>query len=287
MSKSISIAVSSDSDDAVMVHAIKHGLVDCLGYECRISAADIQELNETAVDPHHHGYDVTALSAAAFAHSQPHYELMPVGASMGFSWGPAVVVPAHSDIHQPQQLAGQVLAMPGVLTSAYNTALMVLPVFRPLFMSFDKIEHAVSSATADGGLLIHEAQLGIPRSVKKLASLNELWQQATGTQLPLPLGVIGMRKSLATAIKSDIIKVYRASIEYGLEHLTEILQHIAPEFNTGLSDQDSRLYIKRYVAASAMRYTHEMKQGMELWFELGAQRGLWQVPTSLWQWDTL
>lgn len=279
----MSLAISSDSDDVVMVYAMQHGLVDCLDYTFVVSAADIQELNEAATDPQARSYDVSALSAAAFAHARPAYELLPIGASMGLAWGPAVVVAARSVLQQPAELAGKVIAVPGQLTSALATAQMVLPDFEPLVVHFAAVQEAVCSGLAQGGLLIHEAQLRIPPGLKQLASLHELWQRTMATQLPLPLGVIGVRTCLTAQIKRDIAAIYRASIEYGLGHLAEILPAITAELKTPLAAPDAELYIERYVGASAMSYTESMCQGMELWLSQGAAAGLWPPPSSgLW-----
>lgn len=286
----ISLAISSDSDDAVMVYAMQHGLVDCLDYSFVVRAADIQELNEMALDSQERGYDVSALSAAAFAHAQPTYELLPIGASMGFAWGPAVVVAAASALQEPAELAGKVIAVPGRLTSALATVQMVLPEFEPLVVNFAAVGAAVCSGAAQGGVLIHEAQLGLPPGLKQLASLHELWQSQLATQLPLPLGVIGVRARLSAKIKRELAAIYRASIAYGLDHLGEILPAISADLKTPLTAAVAQLYIERYVGASAMEYTAAMRQGMELWLARGATAGLWPEPSyRLWPdwWDVL
>ena len=272
MSSQISLALSSDSDDVVMAYAIMHKLIDLKGYEFQVISDDIQVLNEKACDGR--PYDVTAVSAAAFAAARD-YELMPVGASMGFSWGPALVVSADSHVTHREQLAGVRIAVPGSLTSAYCTARMVLSDFEAVFMSFDHIADAVVSGHVDAGILIHEAQLAVPDQLRSIGSLHDLWHQYIACQLPLPLGVIVMRSQLSSAVKRDLIHIYKDSIDYACIHTQDILSKVSSEISTGLSSSQADLYIQHYVNASATGYTDQMRQGLKVWFQKGLEYGLW------------
>ena len=83
----IRIGHSDDPDDAFMVWALAAQRVDARGFEFDLVPADIQTLNEWALDGK---LEVTALSAAAYRLVQDRYELLSHGASLGIGYGPIV-----------------------------------------------------------------------------------------------------------------------------------------------------------------------------------------------------
>src|SRR2546428_412406 len=80
---------------------------------------------------------------------------------------------------------------------------------------------------ADAGLIIHEGQLTYAQSgFEKIVDLGEWWK--TETELPLPLGGNVIRKDIPANIRHDLCQIMRESIEFGLAHRDEAVQHALP-----------------------------------------------------------
>ena len=136
---------SPDPDDAFMFYAMAANKIDLRGYHFEHRLEDIQTLNERAMRGELH---ISAVSIHACAYVADKYLLLPCGASMGDGYGPLVIEkhrtpniePAyaegygvagsehrtsHEDIRE--RLRGRLIAVPGVMTSAfeYETPLML------------------------------------------------------------------------------------------------------------------------------------------------------------------
>src|SRR4030095_14746049 len=108
----ITVAHSPDSDDAFMFYGLASGGVDTHGIHVEHLLADIESLNRAAFNG---TYEVTAVSFHAYAHLTGKYLLLSHGASMGDKDGPVVVTKSDG----PRTLDGVVVAVPGLLTTAF------------------------------------------------------------------------------------------------------------------------------------------------------------------------
>src|SRR5438874_12315228 len=136
-----------------MVWALAAQRVDARGFEFDLVPADIQTLNEWALDGK---LEVTALSAAAYRLVQDRYERLSHGASLGIGYGPIVVTREPMPI---ARLREQELVVPGRMTTAFLVARLALGDFRFRELRFDQILEEVRAGRAEAGLLIHEGQL--------------------------------------------------------------------------------------------------------------------------------
>jgi 1,4-dihydroxy-6-naphthoate synthase len=266
----ISIAFSPDTDDAFMVHAMRQGLVDTGAYEFTYTAADIQELNDAA---RRQTYDVTAISVAAYPSLAADYLLMPVGASVGDAFGPALIVAEGSTLLHPAELAGRRVAVPGLQTSAFFAARAVIGAFTPVPLPFREIAPAVRSGAVDGGLLIHELQLDPSREgCRKLGDLGKLW--FARHQLPLPLGANAIRRDLGLPVIKDITRVMRASIVRGLERRQETLAAALAQSQAAVDLDGGDRYISMYVNRRSLALQDDVRAATQALFAAGAAAGL-------------
>src|SRR5262249_60087135 len=94
------------------------------------------------------------------------------------------------------------------------------------------------------GLIIHEGQLTYAKSgFKKIVDLGEWWKNKTG--LPLPLGGNVIRKDIPENVRHDLSEIMRASIDFGLTHRDEAVQHALPyarEINEKLATKFNGMY---------------------------------------------
>ncbi len=202
----ITLAHSPDADDLVMWWPLtgqRHAdagpfaepQLDTRGLSFELTARDVEELNKLAIDPYATPYDITAISAAAYPRIADRYAITRAGASFGEHYGPKLVVPANSEIQTLEDLAGDLVAIPGVNTTAYLTLRLAQPDIRVQEMLFSEIPAAVARGDCDAGLLIHEAQLTLhEQGLRTIADMGQWW--GSQTNLPLPLGLNVVRRDL-------------------------------------------------------------------------------------------
>ena len=231
----IRIGHSADPDDAFMVWALVAGRVDTRGLELEPVASDIQTLNEWALEGR---LEVTALSAGAYPAVADRYRLLAHGASFGEGYGPIVVARSGVDLRAVE------IATPGALTTAARVLRLALgDGVRTRDLPFDQVLAEVVSGRADAGLLIHEGQLTYADAgLVKLLDLGDWWRAETG--LPLPLGVVALRRDVERA--HDVSDVLREAIGAGLAHRDEALAY-ARGFGRGIDAATADEFVAMYV----------------------------------------
>lgn len=236
----IQVGHSPDPDDAFMVWALAEGVVNADDFGIALVAKDIETLNRWAVTDAR--LEATALSAAAFARVADKYWLLPHGASFGDGYGPIVVARRPMTL---DELKGVTIATPGELTTAYAALRLALPDAQVQHKAFDKILPAVQKGDFEAGLLIHEGQLTWEREgLHKVVDLGAWWKQETG--LPLPLGVVALRKDLGKPLGADVNALLHASIETGLVMRKRALAY-ARQFGRGIPLEDADQFVSMYV----------------------------------------
>jgi 1,4-dihydroxy-6-naphthoate synthase len=244
----IRIGHSPDPDDAFMYWALTTDLVDKRGFEFEQVLADIQTLNQWARSGR---LEVTALSLAAYPHVQRDYVLLPHGASIGSGYGPIVVAREPREL---DEVRGLEIVVPGTMTTAFLTLLVVLGEFPYRELPFDKIPDEVASGRSEVGLLIHEGQLTFSEhGLHKVLDLGEWWLLETG--LPLPLGVNVARRDLGERLH-DLSEVLAAAIQCGLDHRADALDY-ALQFGRGIDSAIADRFISMYVNELTRDYGHE------------------------------
>ena len=136
------IAHSPDSDDAFMHFAIGEGKIDTGIYEFDHMMADIETLNQHAVEGRH---EVTAISIHAYAHLSDRYALLNHGASMGENYGPVMI---SREPKTREDLAGVPIAVPGDWTSATLATKLWYPEAQTVSVDFDQIMERVEIGRA-------------------------------------------------------------------------------------------------------------------------------------------
>ena len=234
-----------------MFYAIAKNKIDLRGYRFEHRLEDIQTLNERALRGELH---ISAISIHAYAYVAGKYALLPCGASMGDGYGPLIVrknPSAKSKIPNGDArgwLREQRIAVPGKMTSAFLALQLYLGEFKHLVVPFDQIFDAVKSGRADTGLIIHEGQLTYDQSgFEKVVDLGEWWKRETG--LPLPLGGNVIRRDIPTDVRHDLLEIMRESIDFGLAHRNEAVQHAMPyarDMNANLASKFIGMYVNDF-----------------------------------------
>ena len=269
----ISIAYSPDTDDAFMVLALREKLVDWEDFDFTFTVGDIQELNEAARVG---TYDITAISVGAYPGLRDKYLMMPVGASIGDEFGPAIVTRPGSSLSLAD-LRGKRVAVPGLNTSAHIAAQTLIGPFTAVPMYFMTIRDAVLNGEVDAGILIHELQLD-PESegLRKITDLGTLWHGRFG--LPLPLGANAIRRDLGDAAIARLSAIYRRSVEHGLNDRDATIRAAvrSAAARDSLNEEKGDRYISMYVNHRSLEFQDDVLRGIQTLYDSGSGLGLFE-----------
>ena len=244
----IHVGHSPDPDDAFMFYALAKGKLQTGRYRFEHELVDIETLNRRAFQGE---LELTAVSLHAYAHLTNRYVLCTCGASMGDRYGPMLV--ARRKFALPE-LWRATIAVPGTLTTAYLVLRMCLGNdFSEVVVPFDQILDAVAAGSYEGrpidaGLVIHEGQLTYAQQdLALVADMGQWWFDQTG--LPLPLGGNAIRRDLGRQTILEVQQLLRASIQYGLDHRQEALDHAlgyGRGLDLGKADQFVGMYVNQW-----------------------------------------
>jgi 1,4-dihydroxy-6-naphthoate synthase len=272
----IHVAHSPDADDAFMFWALATGKIDTGGRRYRHELADIESLNRRALAGE---LEVTAVSLHAYAYLADRYALLAHGASIGDRYGPRIVSRSPAPADPRRALAGQTVAVPGELTTAFLALRLYQPAARHVVLPFDQIEDFVAAGRADAGLLIHEGQLTYAdRGLHLWTDMGEWWHEETG--LPLPLGGNVVRRDLGEPLLAGVARDLKASIEYGLAHRVEALAH-AHQFSRGLDIGGTDRFVGMYVNDYTVDYGERGRLAVRELFARAGRAGLLPGPVAL------
>ena len=263
----IHVGHSPDSDDAFMFYALTHGKINTGELEFHHVLQDIETLNRRALRGE---LEVSAVSIHAFAFLADRYRLLSSGSSMGDGYGPLVVA---REPLSPDELHEKTIAVPGTLTTAFLVLRLLLRVdFAYELVPFDQILDAVASEQVDAGLIIHEGQLTFAdQGLHQVLDLGVWWQEQTG--LPLPLGGNVIRKDLGPELMARIGQYLRDSIQYGLEHREEGLEH-ALKYARDLDPGQADRFVGMYVNDWTLDYGARGRQAVQTLLDRGYEVGL-------------
>jgi 1,4-dihydroxy-6-naphthoate synthase len=139
-------------------------------------------------------------------------------------------------------------------------------------MPFDRIQDAVSRGEARAGLLIHEGQLTfLDEGLTEIVDLGRWWKEETG--LPLPLGGNVVRRDLGADRIGRISRALSRSIEYGLAHRSDALDH-AMRYARGLPREKADRFVDMYVNAWTRDYGEEGRRAVQTLLDRAHAAGL-------------
>ncbi len=239
----LKLAFSTCPNDTFMFDAMVNGRVDTMGLKLDVSLADIEELNTRAVagEP-----DVSKVSYSAYPHIASQYQILDAGSALGNGVGPLVISKRRL---YPDEVKHASVAIPGDHTTANMLFTIAFPDARnKRVYLFSEIEEAILGNEVDAGVIIHENRFTYERKgLLKVVDLGDYWEQQTG--LPIPLGGIVIRRSLAPEVKLRISAILRASVEYALAHPGEaypFVRRYAQSMEEEVMYQHIKLFVNKY-----------------------------------------
>lgn len=248
------IAISPCPNDTFLFHAWLAGLV---GKDIPIEAtfADIQQLNIWALEKH---FPLIKLSLGCYARVKEDYELLPVGAALGFQCGPKIISlkPFH-----PSEISQKSIAIPGRDTTAHLLLNHLLPApLKKIFCPYHTIASLVAAGEADCGLIIHESRFTFTQAgFSEIADLGDLWHARHG--LPLPLGALALLRE--HPLKNRLIAILQESLAEGYRNPEKALPFILSHSQ----EKDPfivREHIATYVTAETAQISPMGQQAIDL-----------------------
>lgn len=239
----LSLAYSFCPNDTFIFYALAHGKINCGNLRFETVLKDVEALNQSAATGLH---DITKLSVAGFGHLRGSYALLRSGAALGRGCGPLLVANPDFD---PKLLQTIPVAVPGMWTTARLLFGLYSPEsVEPVPMRFDQIMPAIKKGEFAAGVIIHEGRFTYPDyGLECLEDLGKWWENKTG--LPIPLGVIAIRRTISGKIAATIESIIRESIEYSYKNPDQAIGYIrkhAQEFSPEVISRHIQLYVNDF-----------------------------------------
>lgn len=266
--KSMTFAHSPDPDDAYMFYGFEKGVSNVPGYKVEHHLEDIQGLNERAFKGE---FEITAVSAHAYAYLSDKYWVLNCGASVGRGYGPMMVAKPGFKLE-----SGRKVAVPG----KWTTAALVLDLWlaeqnlklEKVQVPFDQILDQVAQGKVDCGVIIHEGQLTYrEQGLEEVWNSGKWWQASTG--LPLPLGLDVVRVDLGMPLAKEVSKAFRDSIVYANAHQEDALAY-AMRWGRGLDKALNKRFVGMYVNEDTLTQGEEVQKGLQTLYDRAFAKGL-------------
>ncbi len=265
--RQLSLGFSPCPNDTFIFYGLIHGKIPCPGVQFIEQLEDVETLNQLALKGQ---LDLTKISYHAFGYLRENYVLLRSGGALGRGCGPLVIAAQETSM---TQLRGKKIAIPGQLT----TANLLLQLYSDgyedvLILPFDQIMNAVQQGRVDAGVIIHESRFTYQQhGLQQILDLGQWWETETG--YPIPLGGILAKRSLGTALISQIDRALRQSIEYAYAHPDEPQNYIK-QHSQELEDEVVRSHIELYVNNFSVDLGKEGIEAVNCLLDRAEKRGI-------------
>lgn len=241
---SFQLAISPCPNDTFIFGAWINGYLNSNSIKLtKVLYRDIRELNLMAVSEH---IDCIKVSAAQAVHLLDKYEILTVGAALGIDCGPLLISKKNISL---SELTNANIAIPGLNTTAnflFDFAVKT-PVTKHEII-FSEIENQLIHNKLDAGVIIHENRFTYQaKGLKLLLDLGQYWVDQQ--KLPIPLGLILIKRNLSQSTKSAVHQLITDSLEFAHQNLNIIMPFIknhAQEMEESVCLEHIKLYVNNY-----------------------------------------
>ncbi|MBQ9137105.1 MAG: 1,4-dihydroxy-6-naphthoate synthase [Alistipes sp.] len=220
--------------DAIINRRLEHD------FDLAVEYKDIEELNLGVIagEP-----DISKISYSVYPKIADRYAILDSGSALGRGNGQLLVR------RKGEQTPIRTVASPGLNTTANALLLRYFPEVESVTpMLFSDIAAAVERGDVDAGVLIHEGRFVYHRrNLELVADLGKLWEAETA--LPLPLGAIVIKRTIAEDVKSRFEALLAESVRYAQAHPTvsrDFVKAHAQELEDGVIDSHIALFVNHY-----------------------------------------
>lgn len=250
----LSLGISPCPNDTFIFHALAHKLTPGPEFAPPL-LADVEELNGRASRGE---LDVVKISMAAVAEAAPHYRLLSCGGALGRGVGPLLVT---REGRNPRRRF-KTLAVPGRRTTAALLARLMGVEGELVELRYDEVMPAVAACDVDAGIVIHEGRFTYPAfGLRLVEDLGSWWEGRF--QLPLPLGVIAVRRALGEETARAVAEAIRASLRHAWDSPGHSREWVAANAQE-LSEDVTAKHIDTFVTSFSLDVGEEGRQAIEL-----------------------
>ena len=236
----LTIGISPCPNDTYIFEAIANSIISASAIGFNFEYHDIAVLNQKsqAVE-----LDIVKVSYANYFKIAKDYILLKSGGAMGFGVGPLLLSPEKISPNEKHKVA-----IPGKNTTANFLLQYAFPKLKnKTEIPFDQIEEALVSNKFDLGLVIHESRFTYEqKGLHKVMDLGSYWEE--NENLPIPLGGIAIKRSLAKEYGQTINDLIIQSIEWQERQatLSDYIQSHAQEMEIEVMQQHIDLYVNDF-----------------------------------------
>lgn len=267
------IAHSPDADDIFMYYAIKFGWVGMDGVSFDNIAKDIQTLNEDALNG---VYDIVAISFALYPHIKEDYAPLRTAVSFGEGYGPKVIKKKGEKLKRNFKVA---------LSGEHTTNAMLFrikyPEARVTYMNFLDIEQAVLNGDVHAGVLIHESILTYDNELEVEIEMWDIWQELAGKDLPLPLGGMAIRRSLALTKAIGYEATLTKAVQVARDHKDRLSKMLIERNLVRIDAVTLDKYLELYANDESISLSDIQYKAIDKLFEIGYKHGFYDVPVKV------
>lgn len=258
------IAYTPDSDDVFNYYGWESGNLSLsdAAIEPVFERDHIIALNHAA---QRGDYDLVGVSSVCFPNLAQDYWILPVGNSVGRKYGPVL---AARDYGNLTELKGKRIAVAGMPTTGGMLAAMYCPGAELIEEQYDLIGDKVAAGEYDAGVLIHEELLSVEeKGLIKVCDLGLTWCE--DTQLPLPVGLNLVKKSLGRELATEIAVLCHQSLRWSHAHYDEAFA-VASQVGCGHAED----HIRMFSNDDTLYLQEDVRQAMRIMFDRMAELGL-------------
>lgn len=254
--RQLSLGISPCPNDTFIFHALIHGLAPSeLGFTLsRLVMADVEELNGLAARGE---IDIVKISLAAVADASAHYRLLSCGGALGRGCGPLLVTRQGRN----REIPFETLALPGARTTAALLTQMAGIPGRRVQLRYDEVMPAVVQGEVDAGVVIHEGRFTYAQQGLELVEDFGVWWE-NRYSLPLPLGVIAVKRTLGAEVAAAVSQAIRASLSHAWKHPEASREFVAKNAQE-LSPEVTAAHIDTFVTSFSLDVGDEGRSAIE------------------------
>ena len=254
--KKLSLAISPCPNDTFAFDAIINRRIDH-DFELDVEYKDIEELTEGVLKriP-----DISKISYSVYPMIAEEYLLLDSGSALGRGKGQLLVR------RKGESGSIRTVATPGLNTTANALLMRYFSGVEVVPMLFSTIAQAVESGVTDAGVLIHEGRFVYHRrDLELVADLGKLWEAESG--LPLPLGAIVIRRSVAEQVRKQFEALLADSVRFAFNNpkvSREFVKSHAQELEDQVIDSHIALFVNEYTVTLGPQGREAVKRLLEI-----------------------
>ena len=236
----LTIGFSPCPNDTFIFDALVNNKINTGGLSLEVILEDVETLNQWAIQGK---LDITKLSYGVLPLVLKNYIVLNSGSALGTGVGPLLI---RNERSATKNVEDQIIAIPGEHTTAHLLFSLAYPDAKnKIFLRYNEIEEYVVSGKGPG-VIIHENRFTYQdKGLVKITDLGDYWEKVTGN--PIPLGGIGIRRSVPNEIIIKMDALIKESIEFAYKNNYRELDNYVKIHSQEMSEEVMRKHIDLYV----------------------------------------